>query len=556
MSRLRTVVVTLGALLAAAVPAGAHAATLEVSTTAARTDSSPLAGATLSGTRYVHLTGVGHGPPVSFWLDGVQRQVENNPPWDFAGGGVATAHPWDTRGVQDGAHTIEARWAGGAVEATFTVARTVPAPALVVSSSATRADAVPLQDATLSGTRYVFVTGVPAGAAVRFSLDGAAVGGERPAPHDLAGTAADGTAEPWDTATASDGRHRLDASILDGAGRTTDGPSAEFTVENAPASTSDPTHTLTISGDAFELDGRPFDMWGARVASATQSDAQTDHLVAQLPEYAAHGVNSVAVFYQGSRVAYSNPWNSDGTYLDGAHRYRMEQIIRRADQLGMVVIVGLFYQHAPYFQTAQAYRNATRTATAALKPFDNVIINIANEHNSGGWDDQVHVLDIRQPSNLLSLMSEARAVDPTRIIGGGGYDRGRNITIGKDSRADVLLFDTGNHVAQLPEYQAFKAAGVTKPMVNVEQFGGWTNHFPRGVFSGTAETDHLRWSYLQEIDSAAAHSDLYTFFHNGPWMQIPGPWTPPLRYDLAGQGVPGDIGVRWYWEAVRARRGL
>src|SRR5215213_5338842 len=57
---------------------------------------------------------------------------------------------------------------------------------------------------------------------------------------------------------------------------------------------------LDVRGERFLLDDKPFDVWGVRVASATKDDAQTDHLVAQLDEYKAHGVNTVSVFYQGS----------------------------------------------------------------------------------------------------------------------------------------------------------------------------------------------------------------------------------------------------------------
>ena len=96
-------------------------------------------------------------------------------------------------------------------------------------------------------------------------------------------------------------------------------------------------------------------------------------------------------------------------------------------------------------------------------------------------------------------------------------------------------------------YDTFRAAGITgKPVVNVEQFGGWTNGFARGVFG-----DALRSEYPREVQSAARRGGLSTFFHNGPWMQ-----TEPMRYDLAGRGTAGYPGVRWWFEAVRAARGL
>ena len=58
---------------------------------------------------------------------------------------------------------------------------------------------------------------------------------------------------------------------------------------------------LQLDGPAFLLDGKPFDMWAIRAASASQSQELTDHLIAQLDDYLAHGVNTVSVYYMGSR---------------------------------------------------------------------------------------------------------------------------------------------------------------------------------------------------------------------------------------------------------------
>ncbi len=73
---------------------------------------------------------------------------------------------------------------------------------------------------------------------------------------------------------------------------------------------------LSVAGDQFQLSGEPFDMWGIRTASATATDAQCEHLVAQLDEYRAHGVNTVTVFYTGCSGASYDPFSPDGCELD------------------------------------------------------------------------------------------------------------------------------------------------------------------------------------------------------------------------------------------------
>ena len=51
---------------------------------------------------------------VDFWLDnhtmsGTPTKVEREAPFDFKGGTLSTANPWDTTTVADGTHTISAK---------------------------------------------------------------------------------------------------------------------------------------------------------------------------------------------------------------------------------------------------------------------------------------------------------------------------------------------------------------------------------------------------------------------------------------------------------------
>lgn len=224
----------------------------------------------------------------------------------------------------------------------------------------------------------------------------------------------------------------------------------------------------------------------------------------------------------------------------------MEQIIRATAERGMVVIVGLFYQNAPFgLRDAEAVRNAVRTVTRKLKPYRNLILNIANEQNSGNWNDTRAIYDFTDPARIIELCEVARETDPERLVGGGGYDHEKNIMIGRSPAVDVLLFDTSGPKPDSGElYDRFVAVGVTgKPIVNVETFGGWTKPYPRGVFPG-----ELRQAYLNEVVAAAARPGLSVFFHNNPWLQ-----GKPMRYDLGGRGTDEDPGIRWYFEAVRQR---
>jgi acid phosphatase type 7 len=123
-------------LAAIAVPAAAQVSgdtyTLLMSSSSNRSNPAPLASKSVAGKIYVFTTPDIGVDRVRFYLDdpnmsGTPRKVERNAPYDFAGGTVSTANPFDTTSVSDGSHTITAAvvlTTGGTevVHATFTVA--------------------------------------------------------------------------------------------------------------------------------------------------------------------------------------------------------------------------------------------------------------------------------------------------------------------------------------------------------------------------------------------------------------------------------------------------
>ena len=563
-TRRAVVLALVTALLGIGAPA-AHASTTapDLAYAIAADYSGPIAaldGTTLSGKVAIFLRGAVTVSNVAFTLDGKAARTEGTAPYDLSGDVAGQSHMLDTSALAVGAHTVGARvttttGSTYAVTATFStgvgtaVTSPTPATGLMYSSSADYSAPRTLDGAAVTGPIAVFVpTAVADIASVAFTLDGTPVRTERSAPWDLSGDTG-GRSHMLDTTALTAGTHTVEAVITTTTGARLTG-AATFATGNPPVLPPAPpagTRTLTVTGNAFQLDGAPFDMWGIRTASATYTQAQTDHLIAQLDTYRAHGVNTVAVYYMGSRNANYDPFSTDGTSVDAGHQARMEQIIRAADARGMVVVAGIFYQAAPLrLRDAQAVRDAVATVTRALKPYRNVVINIANEQSSSEYGDTAAVFDFRSPSRIIELLGIVNSIDPDRVAGGGGYSRTNNIAIGKAAVTDVLLFDTGMGTTreQLPEYQAFVAAGIRKPAVNVEQFGGYTNSFERGIFSTT-----LKAKYAKEVATADAEPGLYTFFHNGPWVQVL-----PMRYDLGGAGTATSPGIRWYFEDVRAAR--
>lgn len=315
------------------------------------------------------------------------------------------------------------------------------------------------------------------------------------------------------------------------------------------------TATLSIDGQRFKLNGKLYDMWGVRTASASQNQTYTDHLIAQLDDYKAHGINTVVVYYQGSSGGNSDPFSPDGRSIDPDHQHRMEQIISACDKRGMVTIVGIFYQMKPvggvrapvHLHDWDACLRAVRTVTERLKPFDNIIINIANEQNSHGHS-KFPWKQVGDSKGIIACCKIVKETDPTRLVGGGGYDHDKNEVIGLSPWVDVLLFDTLGPDKQKHSgyyYDQFVDRGIKKPIVNVETFGAWSRQFiPQGVYSSVGKQ-----AFFKEVDDGLARPGLSICFFCNAWHQGPA-LDLPLRYDLAGVGTEESPGTRWYFQYV------
>ena len=172
------------------------------------------------------------------------------------------------------------------------------------------------------------------------------------------------------------------------------------------------------------------------------AEAQTDRLIAALPEWHRYGLRAFTVGLQGggpcftinNHTIHNNPFGADGVELDPAYATRLDRLIRAADDAGMVVIVSYFYgDQTRWLHDGRAVRNAVITASRFLKDggYSNVMIEVANEHN-------LHLFDrhpiIREPQGMAALIDLARTESGGMLVGcsgGGGY-RNREVTEASD----------------------------------------------------------------------------------------------------------------------------
>jgi hypothetical protein len=124
-------------------------------------------------------------------------------------------------------------------------------------------------------------------------------------------------------------------------------------------------------------------------------NANTEEFVSHLDAYKAHGVLAYTVSLQGGNPGYeganASAFRNDGSLKDSWMR-RAARVIEAADAHGQVVIMTYFYQRQDQrLASNDAVRRAVDGATDWLiaRNYRNVIIEIANEWNSPGWDRSI-----------------------------------------------------------------------------------------------------------------------------------------------------------------------
>jgi hypothetical protein len=139
----------------------------------------------------------------------------------------------------------------------------------------------------------------------------------------------------------------------------------------------DDRNTNTVSRWAYPDTGK----WDA--------ERNTSEFLAAMPEWRRHGLLAFTINLQGGMPvsgANAQPWHNSAFEADGSLRAdylaRLERIIDRADELGMVVILGYFYfGQDERLQDETAVIRATDNATHWLfdHGWSNVLVEINNE---------------------------------------------------------------------------------------------------------------------------------------------------------------------------------
>lgn len=194
--------------------------------------------------------------------------------------------------------------------------------------------------------------------------------------------------------------------------------------------------------------------WAYPDTGKWDAERNTREFIAAMPEWKKHGLLAFTINLQGgSPEGYSKaqPWENTAFEPDGTLRTdytaRLTRILDRADELGMVAIVGYFYfgQDQRLSDEAAVVR-ATDEATRWLLAggWRNVLVEVNNETNVAAYDHA-----ILKPARVHELIARVRGAqhEGFRLFAGtsygGGAIPGENVV-----RASDFLLLHGNGVKQ------------------------------------------------------------------------------------------------------------
>jgi hypothetical protein len=177
-----------------------------------------------------------------------------------------------------------------------------------------------------------------------------------------------------------------------------------------------------VQGIFDDLDAVTLRQWAYPDTGRWDAERNTREFIAAMPEWRRHGLLGFTINLQGGNprgYGGEQPHNS-GFGPDGSLRpeylARLEPILDRADELGMVPIVGYFYAGQDQrFEGDAAIRRAVREATTWLltKGYRNVLVEIANEANNRGIDQPL--IQAPRVHELVELAQSFTSPDGRRL---------------------------------------------------------------------------------------------------------------------------------------------
>jgi hypothetical protein len=300
------------------------------------------------------------------------------------------------------------------------------------------------------------------------------------------------------------------------------------------------TREFEIKSDRAYLGGHEVDLWGLRCGNALHSEAITERHIRNLDNMAAHGINLIGVYIQGSNAGWPdadaavNGFTRDGK-LKPLVAQRLETLIREADRRGMVVMVGLFtHRKDQDFYDDAAIRQAIEEAARFLseRKLKNVFVDIIHEFSHPERMDKEVFREPDGEAKKAKLTAWFKAVAPDIEVG-----------VCPDMRSGTGDSYPGMDVRMIQKQMPIPATGF---VVNVET-ARQDVYQNDGVFNQT-NLDAI----FGDCQRYQAAPNAAMMFHAAFIQGITNYSGSAPHAEMGGYGTgANDRGVRFYYEWVR-----
>jgi hypothetical protein len=282
-----------------------------------------------------------------------------------------------------------------------------------------------------------------------------------------------------------------------------------------------------VQGIFDDLNPETVHLWAYPDTKKWDPERNTREFVAAMPSWRRHGLLAITLNLQGgSPQGYSRqqPWHNSSFNEDGTLRPdylgRLERILDKADELGMVVILGLYYfGQDQRLKDEDAIKRGLDNAIGWVldKGYRNVLIEVNNECDVDRYDHAI-LKPARVPELIERVKTHRR--DARRLLVGTSFGGGSVPTLGVVKASDFLLIHgNGQHKPEMITRQierTRKVAGYRPmPVVNNED-----DHF---------DFDKPRYNMLAAVEQYVSWG-FFDFrmkgegFHEG-FQSVPVDWT-------------------------------
>jgi hypothetical protein len=294
-------------------------------------------------------------------------------------------------------------------------------------------------------------------------------------------------------------------------------------------------YVFSVRREKTYLNGREFLVKGLRCSNALISDSAAEQLIANLDTFTSYGVNTVGVYFMGSRFGDVKGYNKDGS-LNHIYSDRMGRIIEAADRRGMVVLVGCLYWGGSRSKWEAWGREQADAAIANtvrwLKDNDyrNVLVDIDNEgmaRRAKGFDSRQMVMAGKRIDRRCIIATNFKGAPPAEADLGIHFSR---------EVAGKPYIDSESTPTNAP-------GGYWGTYSKVK---GYYNYINIGIYSEQMKKNQIAKT-IEHLDNGRGYMCAST------WLQCVPPYGPNNR--PGGDGSKDQPGIRWWLEFLRDRYG-